>query len=207
MIPFTTNINFGLNFFGWPLGAGDSSYDSSHFATKIRSVGVWFSNYKGIGGGFSNTPRVYLIPVGSDVLRSPSGTAGTTREWKILDQTLPVPLPITPADLVNAPEWVPMIDTLGAPYAGIRRQSSFRAFHDGGSFNSAETAIDSRLIGRSVWNNRWLLIIPAGTLHYDRNEALERFINGALMPDGTREEGGGISDILIYFQTYAYSGN
>ena len=29
----------------------------------------------------------------------------------------------------------------------------------------AETISDIRLIGRSVWNTRWLLIIPAGTLH------------------------------------------
>ena len=53
---------------------------------------------------------------------------------------------------------------------------------------------DSRLIGRSVWNTRWLLIIPAGTLHSDRQRALDTFING-------------VSDIKVFFQTYAYSGN
>jgi hypothetical protein len=60
--------------------------------------------------------------------------------------------------------------------------------------------------GRSVWNTRWLLIIPAGTLHTDRNEGIQRFINGALRTDGTRD-GNGVSDIKIFFQTYAYSGN
>jgi hypothetical protein len=64
---------------------------------------------------------------------------------------------------------------------------------------------DSRLIGRSVWNTRWLLIIPAGTLHTDRNEGLERFVNGALF-NGERD-GNGVSDIKLFFHTYAYSGN
>ena len=35
----------GLNYFGWPLGPGDSAYDASQFATKIASVGVWFEGY------------------------------------------------------------------------------------------------------------------------------------------------------------------
>ena len=69
VIPFETTVTFGLNFFGWPLGPGDSAYDPSHFATKIRAVGIWFTNYSGLP--LSNTPRVYLVPVGADVLRSP----------------------------------------------------------------------------------------------------------------------------------------
>ena len=69
-----------------------------------------------------------------------------------------------------------------------------------------ETVTDTRLIGRSVWNTRWLLIIPGGTLNNDRNEGIQRFINGGLRLDGTRD-GNGVSDIKIFFQTYAYSGN
>jgi hypothetical protein len=49
------------------------------------------------------------------------------------------------------------------------------------------------LIGRSVWNTRWLLIVPGGTLQSDANEGLRLFING-------------VSDIQIFFKTYAYSG-
>src|SRR5262249_44177098 len=67
VIPFGTTINFGLNLFGWPAGGGDNDYDSTKFATKIRSVGVWFANFNNLGGGMINTPRVYLIPVGLDV--------------------------------------------------------------------------------------------------------------------------------------------
>ena len=64
------------------------------------------------------------------------------------------------------------------------------------------------MIGRSVWNTRWLLIIPGGTLLTDRNEGIQRFINGALIPNGNgARDGNGVSDIKIFFETYAYSGN
>jgi hypothetical protein len=205
VIPFSTTINFGHNFFGWPTGGGDNSYDSANFSTKIRSVGVWFANYNNLGGGMDNTPRVYLIPVGSDVLRSPTRFEGVTREWKILDQLLPVPFPLSAGDLSN-PGWVPVIDSVQGQFWGIRRYGRFRAYHDSGNFTAAETISDSRLIGRSVWNTRWLLIIPAGTLHSNREEGLQRFINGGLLPNGQRD-GNGVTDIKIFFQTYAYSGN
>jgi hypothetical protein len=205
LIPFSTTINFGHNFFGWPAGGGDNDYDSTHFATKIRSVGVWFGNYNNLGGGMINTPRVYLIPVGSDIMRSPSSLTGETREWKILDQALPVPFPLSSSGLAN-PNWIPLNDTLVGSLADVRRYARFRAYHDAGVFDAAETSNDTRLIGRSVWNTRWLLIIPGGTLHSDRNEGIQRFIHGALLPNGTRD-GNGVTDIKIFFQTYAYSGN
>jgi hypothetical protein len=204
VVPFASAINFGENFFGWPAGGGDNDYDSTHFATKVRSVGVWFANFNNLGGGIINTPRVYLIPVGSDIMRSPSTRVGDIREWKILDQKLPVPFPLTSTALAN-PQWIPMNDTLVDQLADIRQYAQFRAYHDSGNFNPAETITDSRLIGRSVWNTRWLLIIPAGNLHSDRNEGIQRFINGALRTDGTRD-GNGVSDIKVFFQTYAYSG-
>jgi len=194
-----------LNFFGWPAGGGDNDYDSTKFATKIRSVGVWFANYNNLGGGMINTPRVYLIPVGLDVMRAPTQSGIYMREWRVLDQALPVPFPLTPGQ-INNPSYIPLVDSLIEDFASIRRFGRFRAYHDSGSFNPAETISDSRLIGRSVWNTRWLLIIPGGTLHTDRNEGIQRFINGALRPDGTRD-GNGVTDIKLFFQTYAYSGN
>jgi hypothetical protein len=204
VIPFATTINFGENFFGWPAGGGDNSYDSTRFATKVRSVGVWFANYNNLSGGMINTPRVYLIPVGSDVMRSPTDNLGVTREWRVLDQLLPVPFPLSASALTD-PEWIPVNDTLGGELADIRRFASFRAYHDAGVFNPDETIRDSRLIGRSVWNTRWLLVIPAGTLHSDRTEGIQRFINGGLLPNGTRD-GNGVSDVKIFFQTYSYAG-
>ncbi len=213
VIPFSTTINFGQNFFSWPLSGdadvgtdwgGDSAYDSTNFATKIRSVGVWFSNYDNVGPGMSNTPRVYLIPVGNDRMRSPSGAGGALREYKIFDQALPVPFPLGPGDIGGA-DWIPSVDGQIGSFGAIRRYPSFRAYHDSGNFDPAETIQDSRLIGRSVWNTEWLLIIPAGTLHSDRAEGIARFIEGPEI-DGART-GDGVYDISLFFQTYAYSGN
>lgn len=191
VLRFPTTVNFGLNYFGWPLGGGDSAYDSTLFATKVRSAGVWFSDYN--GSGLSITPRVYLVPAGADMMRSPSGNNLETREWRVVDQKIPVPFPIGFSNL-NDPAWIPMNDSLSDTFAEIRRFSSFRAYHDSGTFDPAQTVSDSRLIGRSVWNTDWMLIIPGGTFLFDSDEGLETFIDS-------------VSDIKIFFQTYAYSGN
>ena len=205
VIRFSTNINFGQNFFGWPLAGGDSAYDSTNFVTKIRSVGVWFSNYNNLEGGMSNTPRVYLVPIGTDVMRSPTEPDRLTlREWTLVDQRLPVPFTLGPGDL-DSPSYIPIVDQLSDTFAAVRRFNSFRAYHDSGSFNENEVqSTNSRLIGRSVWNTQWMLIIPAGTLHANREEGIARFIHGPLV-DGERT-GEGVTDIKLFFQTYAYAG-
>lgn len=207
VIPFETTVTFGLNYFGWPLGPGDSFYDSSHFATRVNSVGTWFVNYSGLP--LTNTPRVYLLPVGADILRSPSDDSFTTREWQIVDQALPVPFPLAESDF-DDPNWIPMNDTLSDSFTQIRRIGSYRAYHSDGSglINLAETTFDSRLVGRSVWNRKWLLIIPGGTLLANPDTGLDTFIHGRLIPGGGGErDGNGVSDIQLFFSTYAYTGN
>jgi len=202
---FPTTVTFGLNFFGHELGGGDSAYDPTNFATKIRAAGVWFTNYNGTA--LSNTPRIYLFPVGMDVLRSPDDNQLKTREWRVVDQKLPPPFPLGQSDLEN-PEWMPINDSLSDTFGDIRRFSSFRAFHDSGTFNEFETASDTRLVGRSVWNTEWMMIIPGGSLLFDADEGLDRFINGQLINSyGTERDGNGISDIRMFFQTYGFSGN
>ena len=191
VIRFPTTVTSGQNFFTWPLGGGDSAYDSSRFATKIRSAGVWFTGYNGLG--LSQTPRVYLIPAGSDVLSSPTPNDFVTRGWRVVDQALPVPFPIGANSLAD-PAWIPANDSLGGSFADIRRFSSFRAYHDSGAFNPGEVTSDSRLIGRSVWNTEWLLIIPGQTFLANPTTGLDVFLNS-------------VSDIKLFFQTYSYSGN
>ncbi|MDY7095569.1 MAG: hypothetical protein SX243_21545 [Acidobacteriota bacterium] len=205
IIPFSTTVTFGLNFFGWPLAAGDSAYDPSNFSTRVRSVGVWLDEYP--EDVLSQTPRVYLMPVGADVLRPRSGDDFTTREWSVVDQVLPVPFPIGGSDLTD-PDWIPVNDSLSADFGAIRRFSSFRAYPYNEPFDADQTTADSRLIGRSVWNTRWVLIIPGGTLLFDAEEGLESLINGQPIPGqpGMRD-GEGIEDIHFFFQTYAISGN
>ncbi|MBS0657631.1 MAG: hypothetical protein JSR82_05200 [Verrucomicrobia bacterium] len=204
VLTFSTNVTFGQNLFGLPLGGGDSSYDSSQFATKIRSVGVWFENYD--GSGLSATPRVYLVPAGTDILRAPDSASLATREFDVVDQAIPTPFPIGTANLQN-PSWIPSNDSVDVPFNQIRQQSRFRAYNDDG-LDPAEFVGDTRLIGRSVWNTKWMLIIPGGTLLNDPNAGLDTFIRGRLLPgSSTDRDLNGIRDIKIFFQTYAYSGN
>ena len=69
--------------------------------------------------------------------------------------------------------------------ATIRRHSTLRM---GDDFKS------TRLVGRSVWNDRWIIVIPASSLNADRERALETFING-------------VSDIKLGIKAYSRQGN
>ena len=52
---------------------------------------------------------------------------------------------------------------------------------------------DSRLVGRSIWNTQWMLIIPGATLNSDPNTGLDRFTDQ-------------VTDIKFTFETYGQSG-
>lgn len=198
VIPFETEITEGKNFFGKDVEGWDNVYDSSQYATKIRSVGVWFVDYP--NPDLVQTPRVYLIPVGTDIMRIPDSPTLEQRRWNVLDQRIPVPHKIGRSDLEN-PNWIPASDSLSSVFSETRKFSRFRAYHDGGSetFDDSEMTWDSRLVGRSVWNTKWLLIIPGSTLHFDPNTGLKTLIGADDSP--------GISDIQLLFQTYSHSGN
>lgn len=53
---------------------------------------------------------------------------------------------------------------------------------------------NNRLVGRSVWNSQWKLVIPGNTLLNDPKEGLSRFMQT-------------VTDIKLHFVTYSYSGN
>ena len=203
VIEFSTNVTFGMNFFGWELGPQDSSYDSSQFATRIRSVGTWFEDYAGLP--LADDPRVYLFPVGADVLRAPSASDFATREWQVVDQAVPLPFPIGAQDLDEF-GWNPLADTLNGSSTDLRRYGRFPAYHFSEPFDDSQVTADSRLIGRSVWNRRWLLIIPGGTFLNDPVDGIDTFIDGQRIPGSAQRDGAGVSDIRIFFKTYAYSG-
>jgi len=189
VIPIGTNIRDGLNFFGLPLGPGDSAYDASQFATKIASAGIWFKNYDTTR--LANTPRVYLLPAGKDVIR-PRDASGELRYWNITEQLLPVPYPITPDDLAN-PDWLARVDGLNGQLFASKPYARLRAYPYSPNLVPDELNTDTRLIGRSVWNTQWLLVIPGSTLLADPGVGIERFIAD-------------VDDIYLYFQTYAYAG-
>jgi len=82
----------------------------------------------------------------------------------------------------------------GEDYLAIRRHSRMRAYPvNAGSDWNAELSTDSRLIGRSVWNSRWLLIIPGSSLLQNADAGLDAFIDS-------------VTDILFTFETYSYEG-
>jgi hypothetical protein len=115
-----------------------------------------------------------------------------------------LPYNVGGADVDN-PDWNPVRDSLREPLAQIRRYASLRAYHNNGQFDESETCTNARLVGRSVWNSRWLLIIPGRTLLADPNEGIDRLVNGGALGDGTRD-GNGVKDITLFFQTYSLSG-
>ena len=192
---FESRILAGQNFFGRPLSGGDQAYDPSNFATKIRSVGVWFSDYESedVLADLAEAPRVYLVPVGTDVMTIPTSDPMEVRHWNVVDQRIPVPIAATTADLDDG-GWIPLLDGLNGRFGDPRRFSSFRAYHNGSdAVVDDELVFDSRLVGRSIWNTRWMLIVPGQTLNADSELGLERFIDQ-------------VSDIKLIFQTYGYSG-
>lgn len=197
VLRFATDITAGKNAFGHPLAGGDHAYDSSVYANRIRSVGIWFSDYLSadVLSDLSAAPRVYLMPTGADVMSIPNASSpDQVRVWNVLDQVIPVPLPGIESMLPYS-NFVPLLDSLDGRIGLQRRYSSFRAYHDSGSaVNTDELVSDSRLVGRSVWNTGWTLIIPGRTLNADPDEGLDRFINQ-------------VSDIKLVFETYGFSGN
>src|SRR5581483_9058127 len=151
----------------------------------------WFAGYD--NSGLSTTPRIYLIPVGADVMRSPTDGL-TIREWHVVDQALPVPFPLG-VSAEAAPNYIPINDSLSGTMESIRQFSSFLGYTDQSPLiDPTQVTTSTRLIGRSVWNTEWMLIIPGGTLLADPNQGLRTFIHS-------------VSDIKIFFQTYAYSGD
>jgi len=189
VIRFPTCIEPGRNFFGLQLVAGDHNYSNANFATKIQTFGVQLEQYT--AAGLINSPRAYLVPVGNDYLRTSTSTHPVTRRWSVVEQRIPIPFTINQANL-SSPSYIPTLDGVDGAFGELRRHGDFRMYHDDdGDENTI--ASSGRLIGRSVWNSEWLLIIPGINLHYDSNMGLQQFADT-------------VSDIKLYFQTYSHTG-
>jgi hypothetical protein len=221
VVEFSTTIADGYNFFGQPLASGDHGFSPTSFATKIRSSGVAFKGYIGmddpstVGGtlddidadsppepdlgfgdpnGLSATPYIYLIPAGTDMMRSPPlGDTETVRAWTVEDQAIPLPFNIANSDYSTQPAWVSAASLSEPPFM-LRKHQAFRAVPDGTVFSSAPGFTNSRLIGRSVWNTRWKIVIPGNTLLNDPKKGVRIFLDT-------------VKDIKLHFETYSYSGN
>ena len=207
VIPFPSLISHGYNFFGQKLAGGDSALDSTYYATHISTAGVHFEGYD--DGVLAKTPTAYLVPVGEDRMRA-VGDRNVVLSWKVVDQTIPAPYAIGSTQL-DDPDWTPLYDgatggnDLGAR---IRKHPSFRAYYDDAGKDPNDDSLDcTRLVGRSAWNTKWLLIIPAGSLGADRAAALSAFVNGVDSNRDGKLDFAGVTDIKIGLKTYSTSGN
>ena len=213
VISFGSTIEHLKNFFGLPLAAGDGAYTPGSFATKISSVGIALPGYVGMNSyGFgdassggsasssanalSSTPYLYLIPCGSDrMLAPPLGDTNTLRSWTVHDQALPLPYNLG-ASAFNTTNFFDANGTLSEQPWILRKHQPFRPVSDPSLFYSSIPTefTNTRLIGRSVWNTQWKIVIPAYTLLSDEPEALNRFVAS-------------VKDIQLFLRTYSNSGN
>ncbi len=208
VIPFPSMVAFGHNFFGEETVGGDSSLDPTWFATHVAAAGVHFVGYD--DSILAKTPSVYLVPVGADRFRA-VGDPDTVLSWNVVDQVIPAPYAIGFSQL-DDPDWTPLYNGFtgagGEVGAKIRRHPSFRAYYDEAGKDPSDDSLDcTRLVGRSAWNTRWLLIIPAGSLGADRETALGAFVNGQDTDRDGTPDSPGVSDILLGLKTYSHSGN
>ena len=217
VITFETTVDFACNLFGKPLAYDDSQFDSSWYATKIAAAGVWFENYNARSAGYSGhesafaaTPNVYLVPIGTDQMRVPGSDGAEIAGFDVVDQTIPVPYPVTSAEIAEA-NWLPSY--LKGEFGGvdavtrIRRHPSFRAYYGPEGAMPTDAQLDAvRLTGRSVWNTKWMLVIPAGTLGSNREKALDAFVHGLDINGDGRIDILPVSDIRIGFKTYSIGG-
>ncbi len=152
----------------------------------------------------SATPYVFVIPTGLDTMRSPPlGDQGVVRSWAVEDVTIPMPFNVGASDFSSKKYWQSS-DSLQEPLFALRKHQAFRPVPSAtlftaniyGGFNGLQRSqfTNSRLIGRSVWNNRWKLVIPGNTLLNNPEEGLNRFIQG-------------VKDIKLHVVSYSYSGN
>jgi hypothetical protein len=213
VIPFSTTIQHGSYFFGLPSANGDHNFSPSNYATKIYSVGLVLPGYIGMdpyaqgtpnaGGpnttspnGLNATPYVYLIPTGTDyMLAPPLGDTGAVRSFDVKDQALPLPFNLG-ATAFSSTQFFNATGTLTeAPWI-LRKHQAFRPVSDPAFFYSTVPAefTSSRLVGRSVWNGGWKLVIPAYTLLNAETDGLNRFAAS-------------VRDIQLFLRTYSHSGN
>ncbi len=210
VINFPSQIIAENNFFGWPAGGGDSAYNPSVFSTKIISVGIWFSGYDSSANGLVQFPNAWLVPVGEDVVRAAGANDFSYRHWKVFDQKIPVPNNFLSSPPNFSLNWIPINFSLNGQFGAVGGQRQYSAMDATTEsqtipLDTAHIQTDSGLIGRSVWNTQWMLIIPGvSLLGSNPDEGLQRFIAGALA--GGQRTGNGVTDIKIFFQTYSYSG-
>jgi hypothetical protein len=150
------------------------------------------------------TPGIYLIPVGVDSMRSPPlGDSSQIRSWNVNDVAIPLPFNIGGSGFSTKPLWQSS-ESLSERLFALRKHQAFRPVSTTAAFSSniyggsgnlkLSQFTNNRLIGRSVWNSKWKLVIPGHNLYGDPEEGLDRFMET-------------VKDIKLHLVTYSYAGN
>ena len=129
------------------------------------------------------------------MLASPLGDTAVVRSWAVRDQAVPLPFDLGQNDFAATQFFTPQ-GTLNEKVWITRKHQAFRPVSDPAFFYSTLPGefTSSRLVGRSVWNSQWKLVIPAYTLLNVEDEGLDRFVRS-------------VSDIQLFLRTYSHSGN
>ena len=137
-------------------------------------------------------------------MRSPPlGDRSEIRTWNVQDVAIPLPFNIGASEHSHKKLWQSSASLTDQLFA-IRKHQPFRAVDSAETFDgitivpdqtmSQSDVTSNRLVGRSVWNSQWKLVVPGYMLLEDPVEGLDRFMQT-------------VEDIKIFFNTYSYSGN
>lgn len=180
--------------------SANSSLVTSVGGTSPNDPDSWYLDSLAL----SANPYVYLIPVGADAMRTPPlGDTSIVRSWMVNDVAIPLPFNLGESDFSTKPLYQSS-DSLTEPLFTLRKHQAFRPISDASLFNSSLYTVggtlqrsqytNNRLVGRSVWNTKWKLVIPGYTLLHNPTEGIDRFTQT-------------VTDIKVHYVTYSYSGN
>jgi hypothetical protein len=112
----------------------------------------------------------------------------------VVEQRIPAPFIIN-QNSISSPGYIPTLDGVDGSFGELRRFGDFRIYHDNGDpeADDSELVMDSRLVGRSVWNSQWMLVIPGSGLGVDPDASLRKLADN-------------ITDIKLYFLTSSHQG-
>ena len=200
VIPFATPLADGVsifNHFGFLIGGNDAGFNSSLIDCKLTTVRVVLDGYD--QKNLSRTPWVYLVPTGEDVFRSPPRDGDSpleTRRWSLGPHRLPATTPGQSVSSVSA-------DNQPVSAFRQRRLGPFGAVLGFEQINDPEQSARAtkQYYGRSIYNTRWLLVIPAKLLNatISEDETWEYFL-------GRPGSSAGVQDISIEFTFTAREG-
>jgi hypothetical protein len=129
------------------------------------------------------------------MIAPPLGDTGSVRSWSVKDQALPLPFNLG-ATSFSTTQFFNADGTLSESPWVLRKHQAFRPVNDPAFFYTTVPTefTSSRLVGRSVWNGGWKIVIPANTLFANEQEGLSRFVAS-------------VKDIELFLRTYSHSGN